>query len=75
MFCGAAGEALNPAEHPFNNLSALRASNWTSQFEPALVFVRKNNDRLYHNYDKMIRDIAGTLDKYKYPEAKSGFIS
>jgi hypothetical protein len=33
MFCGAAGEALNPAEHPFNNLSALRASNWTSQFE------------------------------------------
>jgi hypothetical protein len=21
MFCGAAGEALNPAEHPFNNLS------------------------------------------------------
>jgi hypothetical protein len=33
MFCGAAGEALSPAEHPFNNLSALRASNWTSQFE------------------------------------------
>jgi hypothetical protein len=33
MFCGAAGEALSPAEHPFNNLSALRASNWTSHFE------------------------------------------
>jgi hypothetical protein len=29
MFCGAAGEALNPAEHPFNNLSALRAQIWT----------------------------------------------
>jgi hypothetical protein len=27
VFCGAAGEALKPAEHPFNNLSALRASN------------------------------------------------
>jgi hypothetical protein len=29
MFCGAAGEALSPAEHPFNNLSALRAQIWT----------------------------------------------
>jgi ATP-dependent DNA helicase RecG len=29
MFCGAAGEALNPAEHPFNNLGALRAQIWT----------------------------------------------
>jgi hypothetical protein len=33
MFCEAAGEALSPAEHPSGNLSALRASNWTSQFE------------------------------------------
>jgi hypothetical protein len=38
MFCGAAGEALNPAERPFNNLSALRASNWTSQFENGADF-------------------------------------
>jgi hypothetical protein len=36
MFRGAAGEALNTAEHPFNNSSALRASNWTSQFEENL---------------------------------------
>jgi hypothetical protein len=28
MFPGAAGEALNPAEHPFNNLDALRAQIW-----------------------------------------------
>jgi hypothetical protein len=33
VFCGAAGEALSFAEHPLNNLSALRASNRTSQFE------------------------------------------
>jgi hypothetical protein len=37
MFCGAAGEALNPAEHPFNNLSALRAQIWT---EPNLKILR-----------------------------------
>jgi hypothetical protein len=33
MFCGAVGEALNSTEHPFNNLRALHASNWKSQFE------------------------------------------
>jgi hypothetical protein len=55
MFCGAAGEALNPAEHPFNNLDALRAQIWT---EPNLNDAAQSpafghGDRRFNNLDAL----------------------
>jgi putative selenium metabolism hydrolase len=59
MFCGAAGEALNPAEHPFNNLSALRAQIWT---EPNLK--HRSGKLCLKGKEKEMGD-ANTIDALK----------